>query len=134
LVGFWKIESFNLEKVAGLLASKRRQRGEISTERLLDGRALIGKEFRTLGREVRDVLKAHSELAVNHDRWFDAEAQAGLNRSLVPAHDVCPFMTVQTNAVSSAMREPWNLTTGVTGQHAMQSGNDFCVRFSTAKN
>jgi hypothetical protein len=83
-----------------------------SPKRLIDGRALTGEEFRTLRRDVGNVLEAHAELAIDHDRRFDAEAQAGLNRSFVSAHDVRPFVTVQTNAMARAMRKTWNFVTG----------------------
>src|SRR5437660_687112 len=65
----------------------------------------MSEEFRTLISDVEAVFETNAELAVDDDRRLVAEAHPGLNWSLVAAHKVGPFVTVETNAVARAMRQ-----------------------------
>src|SRR3954469_13195748 len=76
-----------------------------STEGLIDRRTLLGEEFWSLLSYIQTVFQTNSELAIDHDRWFVAKAHARLNRSFVSAHKVRPFVAVQTDAVTRAVRQ-----------------------------
>src|SRR5689334_17083510 len=66
--------------------------------------ALLREKLRPGFRDIQTVFETNAKLAVDHDRGFVAEAHAGLNRSLVAAHEVGPFVPVESDAVAGAMR------------------------------
>ena len=74
-------------------------------EGFVDRRTLLSEELRATLSDVETVFEADAKLAVDHDCRFVAEAHAGLNQSLVAPHKVCPFMTVEADAVPRAMRQ-----------------------------
>src|SRR5229473_607905 len=83
-----------------------------SPERLINRRALIGEELRAAGGNVKTILQTNAELAIDHDRWFVAKAHARLNRCLVATHKVRPFVPVEPDAVTRAMRQPRSFVVG----------------------
>src|SRR5215212_10354917 len=69
----------------------------------VDRGALLREKLWTILSDVQAVFQTNSKLTVDHDRRFITETHARLNRRLVAAHEVCPLVPVETNAVSSAM-------------------------------
>src|SRR5919197_725067 len=76
-----------------------------SSEWFLNRRTLLRKKFWTVRRDVKTIFQTHAKFAVDHDRRFVAKAHARLNRRLVAAHEVSPFVTVEADAVTGAMRQ-----------------------------
>src|SRR5258708_32096989 len=74
-----------------------------SPERLIDRRTLLGKHARSIFGNVHTIFQSHAELAVNRDRRFIAETHARLDPRLISAHQIRPFMPIQTDAMSSAV-------------------------------
>src|SRR6266542_1388810 len=74
-----------------------------STEWLVNGRALLREKLCAAARNVKAVFQANSKLAIDYDRRFITKAHTSLNRRFVTAHKVCPFMSVQPDAVTGAM-------------------------------
>src|SRR6185437_11983976 len=73
------------------------------------GRKELSKRFLerwTLRREkpgpvlsnVQAILQANSKFPINYEGGFIAETHPGLNRGLVSAHEVCPFMAVESDS------------------------------------
>ena len=94
-------------------------------ERLVDGLALFGEHAGAVVGDVHAILQAHSEFAVDRDGRFVAEAHARLEARLVAAHQVRPFMAVQTDSVAGAMRQAWHFVTGAEtgiGDHLARGG------------
>src|SRR5215831_7442491 len=79
---------------------------DTSSERLFNRGTLLGKKLRSIGSDVKTIFQPHAEFAIDHDRWFIAKAHARLNRCLVAAHKVGPFMTIKADTVSRAMWQP----------------------------
>src|SRR6266446_1247543 len=75
-----------------------------STKRFIDRWTLFGKEFRAVLSDVKTVFQANAEFTIDRDRRFVAEAHAWLNRSFVAAHEISPFVSVESDAVPRAMR------------------------------
>jgi hypothetical protein len=82
---------------------------EISAKRLINRRALLGEELRSTLSNVETVFEADAELAIDNDCRFVAKAHTGLNQSLVTTHKVCPFMSIEADAVARAMRQAGRL-------------------------
>src|SRR5260370_6074816 len=80
-----------------------------STERLVNRRALIGEKLWPVRGDVQTIFQTNSELAVNDDRWFVAKTHARLNRRLVATHKVRPFVPLEPDAVTRAIRQPRRL-------------------------
>ena len=75
-----------------------------SPKRLVDRLALGGEKLWPLLGDVETVLQPNAKLAVDHDGWLVAETHAYLNWRLVSAHEVRPFVTIEADAVTGAMR------------------------------
>src|SRR5260221_7450823 len=80
-----------------------------SPERLINRRVLIREEPRAILSNVQTVFQANSDLAINNNRRFVAKAHARLNGRFVAAHKVGPFVSVESNTVTGAMRQAGNL-------------------------
>ncbi len=81
-----------------------RRRSHKSPERLIDRWALFGKKLRAVLSDVKTIFQTNSKLTIDRDRWFVAEAHAWLNRSFVATHEISPFVSVESDAVTRAMR------------------------------
>src|SRR5262245_51772087 len=95
------------------------------SNRLLYRLTLLGKKLRPAVGDVQTILEPNTELAVAHDRRFVTEAHSGLNRRLVPPHEVCPLVPVQADSVPRAVRKPGNLVVGTVagvGDHRSRGG------------
>src|SRR5690242_6184933 len=79
--------------------------GQESSKRLVNRRALLAEKLCALLTDVETILESYPKLAVNHDRRFVAETHSDLNWSLVTAHKVGPFVSIQADAVARAMRQ-----------------------------
>src|SRR3977135_2216680 len=77
-----------------------------SPERFVDRLALLAEKIWSAFSDVEAVFEANAKLAVDHDCRLVAEAHTRLNRRLVAAHKVGPFVAVETDAVAGAMRQP----------------------------
>src|SRR5205823_3385064 len=98
-----------------------------SAKRLVDRRALLSEKLWTIFGNVQTIFQANSKLTIDCNRRFIAEAHAWLNRRLVPAHEVCPLVTVETDAVTGAMRQAGNIVVGTKariGDHFARGGVD----------
>src|SRR5438093_8773548 len=82
------------------------------SKRLVNRRTLVRKKPGPAFGNVKAVFESNPELTINYDRWFVAKAHARLNRRLVPAHEVSPFMTIESDAVARAMRQSRDLVVG----------------------
>src|SRR5258708_2924342 len=76
-----------------------------SAERLVNCHALLRKKARTILGDVEAILKTHAELVVVGDHRLVAEAHSRLELGLVALHEVGPFVSIESNAVSGTMRE-----------------------------
>src|SRR5262249_35010606 len=85
-----------------------RVRTRCSPEWLIDRGTRLREEFRTIFSDVQTIFQANSELAVNHNCWFVAEAHARLNLCFVAPHKVRPLVPVKPDAVTGAMRQAWH--------------------------
>src|SRR6266550_5686661 len=81
-------------------------------ERLFNRWTLLGKKLRPGRSDVETILQTDSKLTIDHDRWFVAKAHPGLNRRLIATHKVSPLVTVEPDAVTSAMRQTRRLVIG----------------------
>src|SRR5438445_6349505 len=88
------------------------KRARFSSKRLVDRFALSGKKPCALLSDMKTVFQTNSKLTIDRDRWFVAEAHARLNRRLVAAYKVGPFVSVQSDAVPCAMRQAGHFVIG----------------------
>src|SRR2546426_4181896 len=80
-----------------------------SAERLVNRRALIGEKLRTALSDIKTIFEPNPKLAIDHDRWFVAEAHARLNWRLVSAHNVTPLVSIESDTMARAMRQSGSL-------------------------
>src|SRR6185369_17469411 len=73
-------------------------------KRFVDRGALLGEKLRPIGCDVQTVFEANTEFTIDHNRRLITKTHTGLNRRLVAAHEVGPFMTIETNPVTGAVR------------------------------
>src|SRR5437867_3557840 len=74
-------------------------------EGALDRGCLTSEQRRSTLGDYHNIFQPYSELARNVDSRFIAEAHARLKFGLVPLHQIGPFMTIQSDAVSKSMSE-----------------------------
>src|ERR1700693_1354020 len=79
-----------------------------SPEGLIDSRALFGEHAHAVFGNVHAIFEAHTELAIDRDGGFVAEAHAGSNPRLVASNQVSPLVAVQPDAVAGAVRQAWD--------------------------
>src|SRR5262245_19453724 len=99
--------------------------GRRSAEGLINRGALSGKHLRPFFSDVETVFQADAELAINRDHRLVAETHSRLKPDLVAAHEICPLVPVQSDAVASAMRQPRNFVIGAearVGNHFARGG------------
>ena len=89
-----------------------RRRSHKSPERLIDRWTLFGKKLRAVLSDVKTIFQTNSKLTIDRDRWFVAEAHARLNRSFVATDEVGPFVSVESDAVTRAMRQAGHFVIG----------------------
>src|SRR5215831_15786850 len=77
----------------------------LSPERPVDRLALPREEHRALLGDVKTILEADPELAVDRDRRLVAETHPGLEPRGVAPHEVRPLVAVEADAVAGAVRE-----------------------------
>src|SRR5712691_11905137 len=97
----------------------------MSSKRLIDRGTLIRKELWTRFSDVQAVLQTNSELAIDDNRGLIAEAHAWLDRGLVAAHEVGPFMSIESDAVTRAVRQSRSFVVGTkarVGDHFARGG------------
>src|SRR5439155_10613297 len=82
-----------------------RRRSHKSPERLIDRWTLFGKKLRAVLSDVKTIFQTNSKLTIDRDRRFVAETHARLNRSFVAPDEVGPFVSVEPDAVTRAMRQ-----------------------------
>src|SRR5437764_3862080 len=63
-------------------------------KRLVNRCALFREKLWSIRRDVQAVFQTNSKLAVDHDCRFITETHSRLDRRLVAAHEVGPFMTI----------------------------------------
>src|SRR5438876_9622313 len=84
----------------------------MSSEWTVDGRTWLGEKLRSGLRNIEAVFESDAELTVDRDHRFVAEAHAGLQRRLVAANEVRPFMAVEADAMSRAVGESGDFVVG----------------------
>src|SRR5262245_8945428 len=67
--------------------------------------ALFCEKLWTIRRDVQTVFESNTKLTVDHDRGFITETHTRLDRRLVAAHEVSPFVTIETDSMPGAMRQ-----------------------------
>src|SRR5215475_14708299 len=75
-------------------------------ERLVERRTLLSKKLRTVFGDIKTIFETYPKFSVDYNRWFIAETHTRLNGRLVAADEVRPFVSVQTDAVTSPMGQP----------------------------
>src|SRR2546430_10400568 len=93
-----------------------------SPKRLFNRRTLLSEKLGTIGSNVQTIFQANAELSIDYDRWFVAKAHSRLNWRFVATHKVGPFMTVEANPVTRAMRQP--------GRFVVRAKAGICQNFS----
>src|SRR6185295_820177 len=74
-------------------------------KRLINRLALLGEKLWTVFGDVQTVLEPDTKLTIDHDGWLVAKTHPRLNRRLIPANEVRPFVTIHSNPMTSSMRE-----------------------------
>src|SRR5581483_5991444 len=96
-----------------------------SAEGLINRGALRGEHLRAAFGDVEAVFQTDTEFAVDGDHRLVAEAHSGLDAGLVAAHEVGPFVSVESDAVAGAVRQARHLViraeAGV-GDHLARGG------------
>src|SRR5436309_2763833 len=81
----------------------------ISGEWTVNSRTWLGEKLRAVLRDVQAVFESDAELAVDRDHRFVAETHARLQRRLVAANEVRPFMAVEADAMARAVGKSGDL-------------------------
>src|SRR5436190_6696043 len=103
----------------------------MSSEWTVDGRTWLGEKLRSALGDVQTVFKSNTELAVNGDHRLVTKAHAGLQRRLVAANEVRPFVAVETDAVAGTVGKTWHFvvrTETRVGDHFARRGVDRFTR------
>src|ERR1039457_1439005 len=82
------------------------------SKRLIDRRALLRKHARTFLGDVHAIFQTDTELAVDGDGRFVAEAHPRLDLRCISLHQVGPLVRVQPDSVPGAMRQSRCLVPG----------------------
>src|SRR5215469_4753763 len=82
-----------------------------SAERLIDPGALAGKHPGPVLGDVHAIFQADSELAIDGDHRFVAEAHSGTQERPVASDQVGPLVAVQADAVAGAVRQARHFVT-----------------------
>src|ERR1039457_2768426 len=82
------------------------------SKRLIDRRALLRKHARAFLGDVHAIFQTDTELAVDGNSRFVAEAHPRLDLRCIPLHQVGPLVPVQPDSVPGAMRQSRCLVPG----------------------
>src|SRR5262249_8624715 len=85
------------------------RRPVILAEGFLDGTALRGEKFGAAFGNVHAVLEAYAEFFVIGNHRFVAKAHARTKRSFVAANQVRPLVSIESDAVTGAVRKSGDL-------------------------
>src|SRR6266487_574162 len=103
----------------------------MSSEWTVDGRTWLSEKLRAVLGDVQTVFESNTELAVDGDHRLVAEAHAGLQRRLVAANEVRPFVAVETDAVAGTVGKTWHFVVRAetrVGDHFARRGVDRLTR------
>src|SRR5207247_3129510 len=102
-----------------------------SRKRPVDRRTRLREPLRAGFGDVETVLESDPELTVDRDHRLVAEAHPGLQRRLVPPHEVRPLVTVEADAVTCAVRQAGHFVIGAepgVGNHLARGRVDCLAR------